>query len=154
MSDTRRIVTAVYLLGLSTCFLPQFSVSPPALGKTDWSAWDVFELVTSGPTVEWFSSATITRLWIIYALLAGGLLLLSLPQYVKSVSMCTITILWLILRYGSDPYSISHILKRQAGWHEGTLITNPEAFVLPVLMVFLLVVLSIELKIRPRPGEP
>lgn len=154
MSDTRRIVTAVYLLGLSTSVLPQFSVSPPALGKTDWSAWDVFELLASQPTAEWFSSSAIIRLWLIYALLAGGLLLLWLPQYVKAISMCTITILFLMLRYGSYHNSLSRMLKKQAGWHEGTLVTSPEAFVLPALMVFLLVVLSIELKIRPRPGGP
>jgi hypothetical protein len=155
MSDTRRIAAVVLLLGLSTCFLPLFSVSPPALGKTEWSAWDIFKLIASGPNpVEWLLQTRIIRLWAVYAALASGLLLLWLPQYLKAVSICTMVSLWLILRYGSDPYSISRILKRQAGWHEGTLIANPEAYVLPALLVFLLFVLAIELKIRPRPGEP
>jgi hypothetical protein len=155
MSYTKRIVAVAYLLGLSTCFLPLFNVSPAALGKTEWSAWDVFKLLASGPTVEWFLSPTITRLWGVYALLAGGLLLLWLPQYLKAVSICTILSLGLIggvlNRYH---YSYSRMFERQAGWHGGTLTINPEAFVLPALLVFLLVVFAIELKICPRPGEP
>jgi hypothetical protein len=156
MSGTRRIAAVVFLLGLSTCFLPLFSVSPPALGKTEWSAWDIFKLIASGPNpVEWLLQTRIIRLWAVYAALASGLLLLWLPQYLKAVSICTIVSLGFIggvLNVYS--FTFSRLFERQAGWHGGTLIANPEAYVLPALLVFLLFVLAIELKIRPRPGEP
>ncbi len=157
MSDTRRIAAVVLLLGLSTCFLPLFSVSPPVLGKTEWSAWDIFKLIASGPNpVEWLLKPRIIKLWIVYAALASGLLLLWLPQYLKAVSICTIVSLGLIGGVlNVRVYAFSRLFEGHArGWHRETLIANPEAYVLPALLVFLLFVLSIEFKIRPRPGEP
>jgi len=38
------------------------------------------------------------------------------------------------------------MFETQTGWHRGTLVTNPEAYVLPGLLVFLLIVLLIEIK--------
>jgi hypothetical protein len=99
MSGIKRTVALASLLGLSTLFLPMFSVAPPALGKTEWSAWDIMMLLASGPNpAEWFFRVDIFRLWITYALLACGLLLLWLPQYYKPFALCTVVGLWSIGR--------------------------------------------------------
>lgn len=154
MPDTKHIVAVVYLLGLSTCFLPLFSVSPAVLGKTEWSAWDVLEFLASGPNpVEWLLQSRIIRLWAAYAALAGGLLLLWLPHYLKAASLCTIISLAFIGNVLSlYSFTLSRVFER-AGWHGNISISTPSAFVLPALLVFLLFVLSIELRIRARPGE-
>jgi hypothetical protein len=150
MPETKRIVAVVYALGLLTCFLPLFSLSPAALGKTEWSAWDILELIASRPnSLEWLLRIDIVRLGLAYALLAGGLLLLWLPQYLKAVSICT------ILSLGSFAgvhrhYSYSRMFETLAGWHRETLVTNPEAYVLPALLVLLLFVLSIEIGLANR----
>jgi hypothetical protein len=147
MSDIKPTVAVLCLLGFSTCLLPLFSVSPPALGKTEWSAWDIFRLLTSGPNpVGWLLRPEIFRLWVAYALLAAGPLLLWLPQYYKPLAICAVTSLWLIGRMHLH-YEFSRMFEvKQTGWHTGTFIIEPSAFVLPALLVFLLFVLSIEFK--------
>jgi len=129
-----------------TCFLPLFNVSPPALGKTEWSAWDILKLLASQPNpLESLLRPGLLRLCIAYALLAGGLLLLWLPHYLKPVFFCTMISL---LMFGGvhRHYSYLRMFETQTGWHRGTLVTNPEAYVLPGLLVFLLIVLLIEIK--------
>jgi hypothetical protein len=145
MSNTRLTIAVVYLLGLSTCFLPVVSVSPPALGKTEWALWD-FWLLGSGPNgAEWWWW-NIGRLSVSHAVLAGGLLLLWLPRYLWATLMCALISLRLAGPLAQRHYTISHVLAKQAGWHHGTITTNPDAYVLPALLVFLLFVLWTEWK--------
>ena len=148
MPETKRIVAVVCVLGLLTSFLPLFNVSPAALGKTEWSACDILKLLASKPNpLESLLQPGLLRLWIAYALLAGGLLLLWLPQYLTPVFMCTMVSLMMfggVFRYH---YSYSRISETQTGWHRGTLITNPKAYVLPGLLVFLPFVLMTESKL-------
>jgi hypothetical protein len=151
MSDTKRIAAVVILLGLSTCFLPLLSISPPALGKSDWSAWDILRLIASGPNPGKWTILGAINLWVIYGALAGSLLLLWLPHYLTTISVCAMasfTFIGLMLRYHSTyANGFSLMLERLAGWHRGTVIINPEAYVLPALLIFLLYVVLMELKI-------
>jgi hypothetical protein len=156
MSETKRTIAVLYALALSTCFLPLFTLSPPALGKSEWSALDIFRLLASGPNERWIGSRSIAYLLVGYTLLASGMLLLWLPRYLKAASICTVLSLLLAARaltIDDRHYTISRILKNQAGWHGGTIFLTSEAFVLPALLVFLLFVLSIEWKLRPPPRE-
>ncbi len=149
MSDTKRVIAVIYALGLSTCVFPLFVVSPSVLGKTELSPWDLFNLLASGPAEAWFGPRT-TFLWVGYALLVCGPLLLWLPQYLKPIYGYTIVALCTIWNgVNIRHYEITLALKRLAGWH-GTVSSSSERFVLPALLLFLIFVLSIELKNRPE----
>ena len=159
MSDTRLTIAVALILSLCTCATPLFNVSPAALGKTEWSAWDVMTVahfsyryrcgkVGEGSAAQgWRAlqgsclpyaihqlSTNLVRLWSIYFLLACGLLLLLLPRYVKPVSLCA----GLALVQTAVVY-----MRMQAGWHDGVSI-RPEAFVLPGLLIFVFFILSLE----------
>jgi hypothetical protein len=150
MSDTKRTIAVVYLLGLSTCFLPLIIVSPPALGKAEWSMWDLWSLASGPNPAAWgWLGSDIFRLSMTYAFLAGGLLLLWLPQYLKAAFIYTLLSLDWIGPLLHRHYTISHMLEKEASWHRGTITTNPEAYVLPALLLFLLLVLAIEWKNSP-----
>jgi hypothetical protein len=63
--------------------------------------------------------------------------------------MWTIIVLCLnlcLLTTNTHHYTISRILKRQAGWHGETISVSPEAFVVPALLLLVLLVLSLEWK--------
>jgi hypothetical protein len=147
MSDTKRTIAVVYLLGLSTCFFPLVNVSPPALGKTKWSMWDFWSLA-SGPNpaaLSWLGG-DIGWLSLTHAFLAVGLLLLWLPNYLKATLFCALLCLQSSGRLLQRHYTISHILEKQAGWHHGNITMSFEGYVLPALLVFLLLVVAIEWK--------
>lgn len=145
MSDAKRTIAIVYLLGLSTCFLPLVSVSPPALGRTEWSMWDFWSLASGqNPAAWWWLGADIGRLSVTHALLAVGLLLLWLPQYLKATFICALLCLGSTGPLLQRHYTISHMLQQQAGWHRGTITSSLEAYVLPALLLFLLLVVAIE----------
>ena len=145
MSDTKRTIAVVYLLGLATCFLPLVSVSPAALGKTEWSMWDFWLLGSGTNGVAWWWWH-IGGLSVSHALLAGGLLLLWLPRYLWATLACTLISLDWAGPLWRRHYTISHVLAKQAGWHPGTITTTPDAYVLPALLVLLLFVLATEWK--------
>ena len=152
MSETKRTIAVLYALALSTCFLPLLHVYPPALGKSEWSALDIFRLLASGPNHQWIGESRIFFLAVGYALLAGGLLFLPLLRSAKAILLWTIAVLCPILRLlttNNNHYTISRILKGQAGWHGDTIALSPEAYVLPALLISVLLVLSLELKNQP-----
>jgi len=66
MSETKRTVAVLYALALSTCFLPLFNFSAPALGKSEWSALDIFRLLASGPKppVDWRIQNLLFGIWL------------------------------------------------------------------------------------------
>ncbi|HLX18246.1 MAG TPA: hypothetical protein VKS24_23905 [Bradyrhizobium sp.] len=145
MFDTKRTIAVVYLLALATCFFPLVSVSPAALGKTEWSMWDFWSLASGpNPAAWWWLGDDISRLSLTHALLAVGLLLLWLPHYLKVTFICVLLCLRSIGPLLQRHYTISHMLENRAGWHHGTIATSHEAYVLPALLVFLLLVLAIE----------
>ena len=163
MSDTKRTIAVVYLLALSTFCVPLVRVSIPVLGKTEWSTWDFWSLAAGSdhPTWWWLR---LGELSLPYALLAVGLLLLWLPNYLKP------SILWALLclmssgiprrsywapldilntsggnlrRFYGGPFNIFGL---QSNGRYGTITASPEAYVLPALLVFLLFVLATEWK--------
>jgi hypothetical protein len=161
MSDTKRTIAVVYLLALSTFCFPLARVSPPVLGKTEWSVWDFWSLAAgSNPPAWWW--IRLGELSLPYALLAVGLLLLWLPNYLKP------SILWAFLCLGSSGilqrvrWGPRHMLemwsghlrpvywaplfglREQADSHYGTITASPEAYALPALLAFLLFVLATE----------
>jgi hypothetical protein len=164
MSDTKRTIAVVYLLGLSTFCLPLARVSIPVLGKSEWSTWDFWSLAAGSDHPAWWWLA-LGQLSLPYALLAVGLLLLWLPNYL------TPSILWAALCLMSSGilrrvyWAPMDILNMSGGHlrpvyggrlnifglraydgHLGTITASPEAYVLPALLVFLLFVLATEWK--------
>jgi hypothetical protein len=147
MSDTRLTIAVALALCLCTCAIPLFNVSPAALGKMEWSTLDIWRLSLAGDGLPMSVSrlwGVHFRLWGVYVLLATALLLLWLPLYVKPVAICTfLALLWILRSLGSH-YDFWLMLKKQTGWHDGTISVNPEVLVLPALLMFVLFILSFE----------
>jgi hypothetical protein len=155
MSDTKRTVAVVYLLGMSTFCVPLINVSPPALGKTAWSMWDFWSLALGPnpaslyPPALWWLLFSLLPLFV-HALLSVGLLLLWLPNYLKPSILWAFLCLMSSLPVRSYKSAISNMLEHLAGWHRGTVTMSLEGYVLPALLVFLLFVLVTELKDSAR----
>jgi len=142
----RRLGLVILALGLSTFFMPLFSVSPPALGRASWSAWDLARHVYAqkSPFEDVYFTLGLSGMALVYALMLCGLVAIVLPQPRKV--LVTIAVIGSIAGY--EPFywgysMFAHWLFRSAGMKMGAAQYDPGIFMLiPVMPALLYVSLS------------
>jgi hypothetical protein len=95
----KRAVFALGAAGLMTFFLPIVHLAPPALGRADWSAYQVTTAPLAPPGLFLFDTF---EYWSPYAILAITLLLLWVPQWQKVIFVSSPINLWCVGKFDFD----------------------------------------------------
>jgi hypothetical protein len=146
-SKTRRRLAAVILaLGLSTFFMPLFSVSPPVMGRSVWTAWNLASHVYAqrSPFADVSFTLGLSGVALVYVLMLCGLVAIVLPRPKKV--LVAIAVFGSIAGY--DPFYWGHSmfarwLFRSAGMKIGAVQYEPGIYMLiPIMPALLYVLLS------------
>lgn len=143
-SNPRWMVFFVTVLGLGTLFLPIFTVAPPAMGRAEWSGFDLLALMEAGTLSleRGLLEADMLVLWTTYAMLALGLLTVWLPRYHKPHSIFAFIGLMAsgrLIQHGH--YDLEMLFDSMPDWRQGAITYRPSIYALPAVMGVLLFLL-------------
>jgi hypothetical protein len=145
---TRRAVLALLLLALGTIFLPLLTSTPAANGRTEWAAIDFVAQMAAGALPLKRGIYTLAPLWLTYAALVLTPLVILLPQYHKPIAIIALGgLIFSVRTVGADSKFnfVLRALKHAPGTGVDFQIAfHPTAYILPVLLALVLLVLSNE----------
>lgn len=101
INSAQRAILALGVVGLLTFFVPIVHLAPPALGRLDWSAFDVTTATSLGasPVLRLYNGL---EYWSPYAILGITLLLVWTPQWQKVVFAWSALNLWCVGKWDFD----------------------------------------------------
>ena len=134
-NSTQRAILALGVVALLTFFLPIVHVAPSALGRVDWSAFDV-------TTAASFGASPVLRLyntfnyWSSYAALAITLVLVWTPRWHMRVFAWSATNLWCVGKVDFDKITFYSLGTRWPA--EGSFERLPAYYVLAIVIAAML----------------